>query len=379
MLAACSSMMGTDTSRNAPPPSALPAPAPQPAVPQLAKIGLVLPLTGQAAETGKALQEAAELALFDLNAQDVEVLPADAGASAATAAGATQNVLGSGAGIVIGPLGATSVKTAANDARRRGVPLLGFSTDRAAAGNGVFLMGFMPEEQVSAIVGHAAGAGLKRFAALIPQGAYGEVVNSAFDVAVSAQGGHVVAIERYRSGSLQPNDNLRALFTPGPDGRLPIDALFVPEGGAALRQVTATLAGLGFDPRQIRLLGTDQWSGSDLGSDPMTLGAWYAGPPPDRFERFAGHFSATYGKRPPRIAAQAYDAMVLAVLMSRRPGGFADASRALTGPDGFAGVDGLFRFRADGTPQHGLAILEVTAYGPQAVRPAPETFGGQGF
>ena len=288
-------------------------------------------------------------------------------------------MLGGGAGIVIGPFGATSVKAAGGEARRRGTSMLGFTTDRTAAGGGVYLMGFLPEEQVSAIVAHATEAGMKRFAAIIPSGAYGDVVAAAFDVAVSAQGGYVVAAERYRSGSLQPNENLRALVTPGPDGRMPVDAIFVPEGGAALRQVTSTLAGLGFDPHQVRLLGTDQWSGSDLGSDPLTLGAWYAGPPPARFERFASHFASTYGHRPPRIAAQAYDATVLAVMLSRRPGGFTGARAALESPDGFAGVDGLFRFRPDGTPQHGLAILEVTAIGPQVIRPAPETFSGQGF
>lgn len=375
-MTACGTIY-TDTSAKPPPPAVVPAPAP--VQPQLARIGLVLPSGGRAGEIGRALQEASELALFDLSARDVEILPADAGASAATAAGATQNVLANGAGIIIGPFGATAVKVAGIEARRSGAPMLAFTTDRTAAGRGVYLLGFLPEEQVNAIVAHATAQGMTRFAALIPQGAYGDVVGAAFDVAVSAHGGDVVLAERYRSNMLQPSENLRALVTPGPDGRMPVDAIFVPEGGAALRQVTATLAGLGFDSRQIRLLGTDQWSGSDLGSDPLTLGGWYAGPPPARFERFASHFASTYGRRPPRIAAQAYDATVLAVMLARRPGGFATAETALMSPDGFAGVDGLFRFRADGTPQHGLAILEVTAVGPREVRPAPESFAGSGF
>lgn len=336
-------------------------------------------MSGQAAEVGKALQDAAELALFDLNAPDIELLPADAGTSAATASGAVQNVLVGGADILIGPLGATSVKAAAPAARARGLTVLGFSTDRGAAGGGVYLMGFMPEEQVSTVISYATETSLKRFAALIPQGAYGEVVGAAFEVAVGSHGGVVAGIERYKSGNLQPTESLKALLAPGPDGRPQIDALFVPEGGDALRQVTGVLAGLGFDPRAVRLLGTDQWAGSSLGSDPLTLGGWYAGPPPERFERFASHFQGAYGHRPPRIAAQAYDAMTLAVLLSKQVGGMSDTTRILTAPDGFAGVDGLFRFRADGIPQRGLAILEVTASGPQAVRPAPETFTGVGY
>lgn len=351
-------------------------PPPQPSKVQ---IGVVMPASGQAATVGQALQNAAQLALFDLGEADIELVQADAGASAATAVGATQNVLSSGAGLVIGPLGATSVKAAAVEARRRNIAMLGFSTDRSAAGGGVFLMGFMPEEQVSAIVSYAAQAGMTRFAALVPTGAYGDVAGAAFDLAVGANGGTVVHTERYRSGSLQPSDTLRALITPGPDGRMPVDALFVPEGGAALRQVASVLAGLGFDGRSIRLLGTDQWSGSDLGQEPLTLGGWFAGPAPDRFERFASHYQGTYGERPPRIAAQAYDAMTLAVLLARQPGGLFQAATGLASPDGFAGVDGLFRFRPDGTPQHGLAIMEVTASGARVIKPAPDSFAGQGF
>lgn len=375
-LAACGGG-GPDTNLNPPPPSAVTVPTP--VEPTRTQVGLVVPMSGQAAEVGRALQDAAELALFDLNAPDIELLPADAGTSAATATGAVQNILVGGADIVIGPLGATSVKAAALAARARGLTVLGFSTDRGAAGGGVYLMGFMPEEQVSTVVSHAADSGLKRFGALIPFGAYGEVAGAAFEVAVGSHGGAVAGVERYKSGNLQPTESLKALLALGPDGRPQIDALFVPEGGAALSQVTSVLAGLGFDSRAVRLLGTDQWSGSNLGSDPLTLGGWYAGPSPDRFERFASHFQGAYGHRPPRIAAQAYDAVTLAVLLSRQAGGFADAARVLTAPDGFAGVDGLFRFRADGVPQHGLAILEVTASGPQVIRPAPETFTGQGF
>ena len=39
-----------------------------------------------------------------------------------------------------------------------------------------------------------------------------------------------------------------------------------------------------------------------------------------------------------------------------------------------AGVDGLFRLLPDGTSERGLAILEVRAYGPQLIEPAPANF-----
>ena len=43
-------------------------------------------------------------------------------------------------------------------------------------------------------------------------------------------------------------------------------------------------------------------------------------------------------------------------------------------PNGFAGVNGIFRFNADGTSERGLAVLEVQPDGFHVVSPAPKTF-----
>ncbi len=48
----------------------------------------------------------------------------------------------------------------------------------------------------------------------------------------------------------------------------------------------------------------------------------------------------------------------------------------LTNPSGFSGIDGLFRFRSDGTNERGLAVLRVAAAGAQIISPAPRSFGG---
>ena len=52
---------------------------------------------------------------------------------------------------------------------------------------------------------------------------------------------------------------------------------------------------------------------------------------------------------------------------------------ALMDPNGFAGVNGIFRFRADGTSERGLAVLEMNVAGPVVVSPAPTTFLQPGF
>ena len=52
----------------------------------------------------------------------------------------------------------------------------------------------------------------------------------------------------------------------------------------------------------------------------------------------------------------------------------ASAPEMLTNPSGFAGIDGLFRFRADGTNERGLAVMKVAIRRRPAGRRLAEEF-----
>jgi len=65
---------------------------------------------------------------------------------------------------------------------------------------------------------------------------------------------------------------------------------------------------------------------------------------------------------------------VAALVKTQGPQRFSD--QVLTNTSGFSGIDGVFRFRADGTNERGLAVLRVTAGGGQPVSPAPRAFSG---
>ena len=50
------------------------------------------------------------------------------------------------------------------------------------------------------------------------------------------------------------------------------------------------------------------------------------------------------------------------------------ARARLENPDGFAGVDGIFRLRETGAVERGLAVLEVRRDAPREIDPAPTSF-----
>jgi hypothetical protein len=52
------------------------------------------------------------------------------------------------------------------------------------------------------------------------------------------------------------------------------------------------------------------------------------------------------------------------------------SEETLTAGSGFAGIDGIFRFRQDGTNERGLAVMRVAPSGGQPIAPSPKSFGG---
>src|SRR6201991_992503 len=195
LLAGCSGMgdLGAGPSTSAPPPA-----SPTIGTGKV-KVGLILPLsaTGNAAIAAQSMRNAAEMALAEFNNPDLQLLVKDDAGTAQGAQQVAQQVLDEGAEIILGPLFGLSVGPVGRVARARNIPVIAFSTDANVAARGVYLLSFLPESDVDRIIGYAVGQGRKSFAALMPDNAYGTVVEAAFKQQVARRGGRVVALERY--------------------------------------------------------------------------------------------------------------------------------------------------------------------------------------
>ena len=113
--------------------------------------------------------------------------------------------------------------------------------------------------------------------------------------------------------------------------------------------------------KNIQLLGTGLWDDPRVFASPALQGGLYAAPDPSGFRSFSRPLPRQYGADPVRTATLAYDAVALVAALARDARRRSAFSReVLTNPSGFAGIDGLFRFRADGTNERGLAVMKVT-------------------
>src|SRR5947209_6665257 len=355
-----------------------------------AKVALLVPLSGANAELGQALLDAAQLALFESGGDRLILVPRDTGGNAAGAAGAARAVIGDGARLILGPLLAPEVEAVKAIAQEAHINVIAFSTVTSLAGGNIYLMGFLPRQEVVREVGYARERGLAHFAALAPNSPYGHLMADALREAASGSGGSVAKVEFFdpRAGDVTPA--IQRLLPGGgaeghaePPGVSPpaasFDALLLPEGGTRLKQIAAQVKGAGGNSNPVQLLGSGLWDTPDIGSDPALVGGWFASSPPEARQDFERRFSATYGHHPPRLASLGYDAAALAAVLARSQTGEPFSQQAILNPSGFTGVDGLFRFTPSGLVQRGLAVLEVEPQGTSVISPAPQSFQDVGF
>jgi branched-chain amino acid transport system substrate-binding protein len=237
---------------------------------------------------------------------------------------------------------------------------------------------------VRRITEYAASQNIQRVGVLTPNTNYGRTVGNLFETLAPRNGITTTSAMSFqpRSGNLAPT--IRA-FTryeerkaAGMLGQTPFDAVLMPTGGEDARSIANLISHNNLPPRRIKRLGTGLLDDPALATEVNLDGAWFAAPSPTTRRNFENRYRETFAQKPPRLSTLAYDATALAATLARQ--GFKTGDRDiysrknLTNPNGFFGIDGIFRFRPDGTAERGLAILSFKNGEIVVIDETPKTF-----
>lgn len=371
------------------------------------KIGLILPLSGEAADTGNALLDAVTLAMADLKDPRLHLFPADSMGTPEGAAAAARKLIEQDVSIVIGPLFSQSVEGAAPLLREANINLLSFSNNQIIAGNGTYITGFTPDQEIQRIVRYAKAQGYDKFAALIPEGPYGDEVLESLSNTVLETQSSITGLESYVQDADLINEPARRLadydrrrkayldevnYLEGLDddladeilkdyknretlGGVSFEALLLPEGGALLKSLAPVLPFYEIHPENIKFLGTGLWDDLSLTREPPLMNGWFASIPREGLIRFNTRFEELFGYVPPRIAALGYDIAALVGVMARDPRPSYRFNREqIENPNGYQGFTGVFRFTQNGLTERQLAVMMITEDGIETIDPALTTF-----
>ncbi|AUX70949.1 penicillin-binding protein activator [Porphyrobacter sp. HT-58-2] len=368
MLAAgCQVIPKTDVARTAPVPAPEPSATALPTDSARHRIALLVPMSGDTAPVGQAIANATTMALLDTSADNLRITTYDTSEGISTAA---RKAIADGNKLILGPLMADAVPAVQAAARPAGVPVIAFSNDTSVASADVFVIGHNPEQSIRRTVQYARGKGAVRFAALLPEGDYGQRAGSALDNALRDYGGAVVRRESYARGNTSIVSAAARLRAAGgydtvliaDSARLSIEAADELQRGAQTRA---------------RILGTELWSGDAALTRAGSIeGALFAAVSDQRFKRFADSYEARFGAQPFRVATLGYDAVLLTLRVARDwKVGTPFPKNQLYDRGGFLGVDGAFRFGRNGVVERALEVREIKGGDVVAVDPAPTGFG----
>lgn len=373
------------------------------------RMAVLLPLSGDNAQTGQTIRTSIETAVLQNAPQNLSVSFYDTatGTNDAIISALTENPE-----IIVGPVFSNDAKTLRN-AKPELLPVLSFTSDAASLGGGVMTMALMPTNSVETIVKEMSYDGVKNFVIIAPDTSSGKLMagtalkaseiynipavgifyykeNDSESIKTATQEASMNAartaantkareilsdiLTKERLTAIEKSSltiQLEKISKSDTLGNLPYDAVLFLGNGDDTKNLASFLRYYGVDSRSARFYGTAVWDGSDIANDFTMYGAKYA-ILPEISQSFANLYEQMSGKAPNRLATFGYDAanMAIGMIYSNK----SDAAYLLD-PSGYVGVDGLFRLKPAGESERALRIVQITGGGmTETVREAPQNF-----
>ncbi len=371
------------------------------------RVGVLLPLSGDAARQGNGLKNATMIALEDVREPNLILQYYDTKGTPEGARIAVTNAINQKSKLILGPLKSSSVEAVAEQAKSHNIPVIAFNTGSNVLQPGVYTLGLMVEEQVDRIISYTAAQGRSRFALLIPDNKTGIAVARAAVKSAAKNGVKITRIGFYtpgttdfsavtkqmadyntRTGRLQ---NLKAglkskvaagdvsaakvlerLNKTDTLGEVDFDTVLIPESGAGLKAAVAMFGYYDVYAPQVKFIGTSVWENTRLNTESTLRGGWYPALSRSHSGYFANKYTELFGERPSSLYSMGYDAVALASALSKKSGG--DLNEIITNSDGYVGINGAFRLLENGQNQHSLDIVEVRPAGDVIIDDAPKKF-----
>ncbi|MCG6856820.1 MAG: penicillin-binding protein activator [Salaquimonas sp.] len=341
------------------------------------RVSLLLPKTapGNGAAVAQELRNGALLALQDFGQDTIQIVIKDTAGQAAGAQAAANEAVLEGSSLILGPVFSASVSAASAITLPAGRTMIAFSTDTTVARRGVYLLSFTPQDDTRRIINFALSQGKRSFLAILPNSSEGTIREGILRQLVGAAGANLLVVKYDHS-----SDSIEQVVTKVAGQLDTFDTIYIPEGGQVPNAIM-----LNFRRAQAKtigktVLGSGLWETVKL-DNPMLENAIYPGRDLSNFETFADRYQKAYGTKPGVWAGLGYDAVTLTIELVRQSGGsFTGFTQAmLENPRGFTGINGIFRLRADGTAERGLAIYRVVDGKPELLSPAPKSFSRTAF
>ena len=349
------------------------------------RVGLLIPKTGPNSRLGTELLRGAELALFAMRDPSIELLSFDTAGGPAAAMAARQ-AMAADVDIVVGPLFSQSVIAARSIIGQRGVPMLALSNNLQIADQASWLLGYMPEQQIELLLGHALTVGHSKIAILVEESPFGqrlaahtvqrlqqlgltpEVMQTLTQAQLAADDQLKTAIREFTGYVPLEEDEEAPAFADLPPPRF--DAVVFAGGAEFALRTAPVLAYYDADSERVLYLGNAQWNQRRLLMEPSLYGALFASRPTGQDDRFNTLWADIWESRPGTLARLSFDAMAMISVVARnKPPQW---RAALVSDSGFNGFSGAYRLYPDGSNRRAFELRQIGSGVSTLFRSAPD-------
>ena len=377
-----------------------------------ANIAVLLPMNGSAKATGNDIKTSIETAILHKTKPNIKISFYDLSGDKITRDNIIQTVLNEKPDVVIGPLFAEDTKTI-RDIKPNDLPVISFTSDATALGNGVMTINLLPTQSIETVVNQMKTDGAKNVVILAPNDKSGQLMASVATQSLDLYDMFISGLYYYTSGNSDSikdtsmraslynarnaantrareilsdiltkeqisnetryslNKQLEKISRTETTGKLPYDAILLLGNGEDAKALTSFLRYYGVGNRDIAFYGTTLWQDADIASDFTLSGAKYA-TLPEISDNFISLYNMVSGKNPDYLATFGYDAanLILSMLFSSK-----SKSDYLFDPNGYVGFSGIFRIQPSGESERALQIMSLNGSGtPNVLKTAPTNF-----
>ena len=342
-------------------------------------VSVLLPLSGDSAEVGQALQKTALLSLFEHSSVPFKLLFFDTQSTAEGAVQAYNWALVQKPNILLGPVFSAEVAAIMNTNPSQ--PMLTFTSDTTVVNSKAATLAVLIPDQLQKLVRYACDQGQLRLAVLGPENKTGEIAMNALDEAIKICPGMSLAkVSLYDGNTMnftpavlkilpkvykdkgQLSEEEKALANTPMKDRIAFDALFVLESGVKLRQLASLLNFYDISPRQIPVYGL---ASVKQVQDRTVDGIVFADVEDVGYSAFARNYQHYFGQRPMRLTSLMYDALNMIFEHAGK-----DVSVDTLRHIPYQGIDGLVSLQENGTNRRSLQLVAKNGNQIRVVQPA---------
>lgn len=388
------------------------------------RIGILTPAkSSQYVNVSKELKNASHMAIFDNKVSNVILQFYDTDGTINDTKIKTKTALEENVDIIVGPLLSDEVD-AVNKVIDK-TPVISFTTDTNVLSGNVFSIGFLIDQQIKRLVEYAVLNNKTKFGIITSNSESGKYVLKTFKKYLNKNNVTLVSDVMYENNSKNQQNLLNAVRKVADfdnrkkeylerkntlekevkdlkqfneknynDAQIAVlekelekmdkqitinppeyDSIFVfADNTNDLIMIGSTLMYYDVAPNKVKYLGLSQLENNKVCNEKAFSGAWYPSISTKYNKKFNSSYKKLFGADPGKMASFAYDAVSFATTISKK--GIIKLNNIIN-PNGFIGINGVFRFKSDGSNDRNIDVKEIVGgrtIKSKIISPAPVNF-----